>query len=457
MTAPDLFEPLIGFRAWHLRSDGALEPWSVAGGGPWEPGENTARCHGGKRHHAPAPDCMCGLYALASAYDHRLHGSGGQIVGAIAAWGDIELHRTGFRAERAAVVALAEPADGDVAAALRASVRYEVPLVPREELALSARGFGRPVDPSVFEEPVSADPDLHLGETGIALTEHVWCRVDMTELTVGIMRGFAGQLDDDAEITLPPVGTRVEADDPLATIHATYGSLVVWACASGIVAERNERVLADTRRLRADPEGAGWLARVAPTAWPADARRYHWGAAARTSYAAELARAARGEDVYADLRSERIFAGPRVSGMIDIVAELRRRRAEPRFKSAADVYAICGEPVRERIARADTRRLAAAEAIVRYRVDEPAAELTLSACRGNVTLTCGPASVAPTLTLSMTAETAAKHFSGRLDIARALRAGVITSDRPRVETLRTMALLKPLLGGQPAVTKHGRR
>jgi hypothetical protein len=46
----------------------------------------------------------------------------------------------------------------------------------------------------------------------------------------------------------------------------------------------------------------------------------------------------------------------------------------------------------------------------------------------------------------MSAETAAQHFSGRLDIARALRAGLVTSDRPRVETLRTMALLKPLLG-----------
>jgi hypothetical protein len=46
----------------------------------------------------------------------------------------------------------------------------------------------------------------------------------------------------------------------------------------------------------------------------------------------------------------------------------------------------------------------------------------------------------------MNAETAAKHFSGRLDIARALRAGLVTSDRPSVETLRTIALLKPLLG-----------
>ena len=79
-------------------------------------------------------------------------------------------------------------------------------------------------------------------------------------------------------------------------------------------------------------------------------------------------------------------------------------------------------------------------------MSSPDAELTLAATSAGVNLTCGPTGVAPTLTLSMTAETAAKHFGGRLDIARALRAGLVTSDRPRVETLRTLALLKPLLG-----------
>jgi hypothetical protein len=130
--------------------------------------------------------------------------------------------------------------------------------------------------------------------------------------------------------------------------------------------------------------------------------------------------------------------------MIDIVAELRRRRSEPRFKSDADVYAVCAEPVRERIAR--SARAARFEAVVRYRVSAPEAELTLSATPAGVSLTCGPTATPPTLTLTKSAETPAQHYSGRLDIARALRAGLVTSDRPRVETLRTMALLKPLLG-----------
>jgi glycine cleavage system H lipoate-binding protein len=444
MTAPDFFEPLIGYRAWHLSPRAELVPWSLAASGAWVPGVNTAVCHAGKKHHPPAADCMCGLYALASARDRRLHGSEGQIVGAIAAWGDIELHRTGFRAEHAAVVALAEPLDGDSELAKRAAERYEVALVPREELQITALRFGQPVDPAILDEPVQADTGLHLGETGVALVEHMWCKPDAATLTLGITRAFASQLDDSIEVTLPPDGTRITARDPLATLHTRFGNLIAWACASGHLYESNERVLRDPSLLRDDPEAGGWLARIVPSAWPDEARNFSWGPAARTSYAAELGRAARGEDVYADLRAERIFAGPRADGMIDIVAELRRRRSEPRFENDADVYAVCAEPVRERIAR--SARAARFEAVVRYRVSAPEAELTLSATPAGVSLTCGPSSTAPTLTLSMTAETAAQHFSGRLDIARALRAGLVTSDRPRVETLRTMALLKPLLG-----------
>jgi glycine cleavage system H protein len=443
MTAPDFFEPLIGYRAWHLDKLGELVPWSLSGAGAWMPGVNTAVCHSQRKHHPPAADCMCGLYALASAQDRRLHGCDDQIVGAIAAWGDIELHRTGFRAEHAAVVALAEPEDCAPERAQLAATRYEVPLVPRNELEFTARAFGRPVDPAILDEPPKPEAGLHIGETGIALVEHMWCRPEAMTLTLGITHAFAALLDADVHLTLPPPGTRLEARDPLATLHTRYGNLIAWACASGELYECNERVLRDPGLLREDPEAGGWLARVVPRDWPAEARNFSWGAAGRAWYEAELGRAARGEDIYADLRAERIFAGPRADGMIDIVAELRRRRTEPRFKSDADVYAVCAEPVRERIARSPT--IGRFEAVVRYSVSSPDAELTLSASPAGVNLTCGPTSVKPTLTLSMNAETAAKHFSGRLDIARALRAGLVTSDRPSVETLRTIALLKPLL------------
>ena len=61
------------------------------------------------RHAPPVADCMCGLYALTDPADRRLDFRADQAVGAIAAWGDLEVHRTGFRAEHACVTALALP------------------------------------------------------------------------------------------------------------------------------------------------------------------------------------------------------------------------------------------------------------------------------------------------------------------------------------------------------------
>src|SRR4051794_26823443 len=130
---------------------------------------------GGRRrpsHRPPAPDCMCGIYALADPEDRRLHGWDDQIVGAITAWGDIELHRTGFRAEQAEVVALA----GEGAAAEAAARRYGVPLVERAQLPVVAREHGRPIEPGlVGVEPTQQDRERHVGEVGYAHLEHVWC------------------------------------------------------------------------------------------------------------------------------------------------------------------------------------------------------------------------------------------------------------------------------------------
>lgn len=456
VSAPDFIEPLIGYRGWRLEDDGALMPWSLYRVGPWEPGVNTARCElhrvvSGRRaarHHPPAPDCMCGLYALAAADDRRLHGADDQIVGAIAAWGDIELHRTGFRAEHAAVVALALPLEERREAAARAAAaRYDVPLVQRDELPVVALRYGRPIDATAFEPAPQADPDRHQGETGLALVEHVWCRVDLPELEIGITEGFAGQLGEDVRLTLAPVGTRVESGDPLATLASASATLIAWACAEGVVTARNERALADPELVRRDPRAGGWLARMAPSRWPADAGAFWWGRAGETAYEAQLAQARAGVDVFSDLRAERCFAGPRISGPGDVLSELARRRALPRFGSAAEVYAACAEPLRERIAASPAMgRLGTMQTVVRYRISAPEAEMTLVAADGRVLVACGRHDADPDLTLSMDAETAGDYFRGRVDIARALRAGLIRSDRPRVATLRVAALLKPLLG-----------
>lgn len=140
--APDFIEPLAGYRAWYAARDGRLEP--LRGGPSWGPGTNVARCGmiepGRPRHKAPAPDCKCGLYAFHSPSRDPfglLIEDSAFVTGGIAAWGEVELHMNGFRAEFAQVAALKAPTKGSGERLRRlrlASERYGVPLVSWREL-----------------------------------------------------------------------------------------------------------------------------------------------------------------------------------------------------------------------------------------------------------------------------------------------------------------------------------
>lgn len=170
---PDLIQPVIGFRSFGVRSNRL-----VSSGGAirydWAPGPNRARCLRNQvdplrypnawapspppaAHDAPHPDCACGLYAMHSAGD-----VGGNpataVCGAICAWGRIEVHATGLRAEYARVVALAplfppEWGGHDLTSLGLVAWRYGVPLLAFGELESAAREHGIAVPAELRPEP----------------------------------------------------------------------------------------------------------------------------------------------------------------------------------------------------------------------------------------------------------------------------------------------------------------
>jgi hypothetical protein len=100
--APDLIEPLVGFRNWRI-IDGALtSPYS---GAEWHEPLMCARClvHD---HAAPDPECDCGVSAYHqpdmrfSTVDFR------GVSGIVTLWGRVEVHPDRMRAEYARVEAL---------------------------------------------------------------------------------------------------------------------------------------------------------------------------------------------------------------------------------------------------------------------------------------------------------------------------------------------------------------
>jgi hypothetical protein len=145
-AAPDFATAVAGYRAWQLAPGGVLFPLAIPGAPPWQPGLNRARCFAGRwrdAHEAPATNCKCGLHALHSVEDGRLR-LGHPAVGAIAAWGEIEVYAAGFRAEYASVIALARrgsASTGSQALLREAARRYGVRLVSLTDLESEASEF----------------------------------------------------------------------------------------------------------------------------------------------------------------------------------------------------------------------------------------------------------------------------------------------------------------------------
>lgn len=104
------------------------------------------RCRKPEAHVAPDRTCSCGLYANLSVTD--LGSWGGNVHGAVIAWGHVIVHGTeGFRSEYQRIVALAPVAEYKVDRALlrKAAQLYGVPLVELARLAMVGGEHGRPI------------------------------------------------------------------------------------------------------------------------------------------------------------------------------------------------------------------------------------------------------------------------------------------------------------------------
>jgi hypothetical protein len=256
-SAPDFVEPVLGFRVWTVRSDGGLYPYSHLELGAWSAGQNTAVCSrfppptedGPIPHDAPDANCRCGLYAFRSLGNQGLRfyshegATASPVVGAIAAWGDLQVHRTGFRAQHACVLALASHprmAACERALAERAADRYGVPLVPWRRLERQASQHARSlpdIRPRARPRRRALQERSHLpggfrrerrdvgvgrpdpGATGYALDHHVWVTRGEEDCVIGITAELASRLGSVRGLEPPPVRDRIGRGGVLARIR----------------------------------------------------------------------------------------------------------------------------------------------------------------------------------------------------------------------------------------------
>lgn len=175
---PTFSKCVIGYRSWIANTRDRLWPLHTTRR-PWLPGINVARCDSQIRvvevllgpapgHVAPDAACHCGLYSWRRPqeawHNEPLWVTTRQVFGAVASWGHIHVHATGFRAEYACIVVLGyhprTPPDA-VAALERIAARYRVELVPLEYLEQAAGRHGAPLPEALCtaSPPTKAEPD----------------------------------------------------------------------------------------------------------------------------------------------------------------------------------------------------------------------------------------------------------------------------------------------------------
>lgn len=424
-----------GFRAWELRRDGRLV--AASAGREWGPGVNVADCGRGAGHAAPAADCSCGLYAFHTVHrqlaDHT-------VIGGIGAWGDIEVHRDGFRAGRARILALG----GHRGA-------------PRETLELAAERYGVAIVPRRLLQPIVALQTglLPVGATAVGPAEEpvwiarrrgydpysqTWAEPSGGLVTLGIGGALRGWLGDELRVEAAS-GDRVRAHDALR-LTGSAARVTIPLGVAGVVAEINAAPRMP-QGDEADPDGGAWLVRLRPSAWPVDCAGFDWGPAGRAAMEG-LARRD-GTLAFAHLVAEGELRRDAVTSWGDVLRVLRAQRDEQvpaGFADAGAIYDELGIELGRALERdlAGRRHLEGLRARIALETREPEARLCFDFRDRPAALHCGGDAHAD-ITVRVAADDLPALLAGRLDIARETRTGRVEVAGPRGAALTGLAAL----------------
>lgn len=99
--------------------------------------------------------------------------------------------------------------------------------------------------------------------------EHEWVRAtgsgDDAVLRIGITSYAQEALGDIVFVTLPSVGTEVEAGQSIGEVESTKSVSDVYAPLSGTVTAANEQLDSAPELVNSDPYGEGWMFEIRPS------------------------------------------------------------------------------------------------------------------------------------------------------------------------------------------------
>lgn len=114
--------------------------------------------------------------------------------------------------------------------------------------------------------------------------KHVWARRDGDVVTVGLTDVAQHLAKTFVSVTLKAAGKTVAKGKSLATAESSKWVGPVPNPIAGEIVEVNDAVARRPALLNEDPYGEGWIARVRPTDWDADAAELVTGSAGLEAY-----------------------------------------------------------------------------------------------------------------------------------------------------------------------------
>ena len=95
--------------------------------------------------------------------------------------------------------------------------------------------------------------------------DHEWARLDGELVVVGITAHAVEKLGDITMVTLPDVGTTVEAGESFGDVDSVKAVSELFAPISGEVAETNAALEDAPETVNDAPYGDGWMVKIKPS------------------------------------------------------------------------------------------------------------------------------------------------------------------------------------------------
>ena len=94
------------------------------------------------------------------------------------------------------------------------------------------------------------------------LDSHEYVRLDGKNAIIGISAYAIEQLGDVVFLELPNIGDTIQAGESFGSIESVKAAEDLYPPISGIIIDRNERIIENPDEIIDDPYGDGWLLKI---------------------------------------------------------------------------------------------------------------------------------------------------------------------------------------------------